>query len=65
MWTDDPVADFERHERKQNRRLERLPVCAYCGEPIQDERLFDVDDELYHVACAEKEFKNWTVDYIE
>lgn len=64
-WTDDPLLDFARYDAEQNRRLERFPVCAHCGDPIQDERLFDVDGELYHAACADKEFRKWTEDYIE
>lgn len=65
MWTDDPIADFNQHEKEQRRRLVRFPVCACCGEPIQDERIFDIDGELYHEECADKEFRRWTEDYRE
>ena len=37
MWTDDPFADFIRHDAYQDRRLRMLPTCAQCGEHIQQE----------------------------
>ena len=64
IYTDDPVRDAERHAEEQDRQLDRYPKCAHCGEPIQDERLFDINGELYHVECAEDEFKKWTEDCI-
>ena len=63
--TDDPVYDHALYEAQRERMLDRYPVCAHCGEPITDERLFDVDGELYHVSCAEGEFQKWTEDYVE
>ena len=29
---------WEAHDRKEARRIARLPVCDFCGEPIQQER---------------------------
>ena len=40
-WTDDPVADFERHDREQTEWLNSLPKCSICNEPIQQERAFE------------------------
>lgn len=37
MWTDNPVADFLRHDAEQTEALEKLPVCVDCGEPLQDD----------------------------
>jgi formylmethanofuran dehydrogenase subunit E len=37
MWTDDPIADFNRHDAEQQKHLNRLPVCYGCGEPIQQD----------------------------
>lgn len=54
---------WEAHEREQERRLSRCPKCCYCGHPIQDERLFDYEGNLYHVECFEQEFLKWTEDY--
>jgi formylmethanofuran dehydrogenase subunit E len=51
-WTEDPSADFARHDRKQTAWLNSLPKCSICKEPIQQERAFEKDgfwicDECY------------------
>ena len=50
-------------EHEEERWLAKRPVCCLCGKPIQDERLFDIDGELYHEECAFDEFRKWTEDY--
>lgn len=32
MWTNDPEADFRRHDRELAREEARLPECDCCGE---------------------------------
>lgn len=34
FYSDDPLMDFELHERELEKRLERLPVCDVCNQPI-------------------------------
>lgn len=62
--TDDPIADFARHEAEQASQLERLPVCDYCNEPIQDDVYFDMDGCLLCEECLNKYHKKNTYDYI-
>ena len=50
-------------ERQEERWLSTRPVCVHCGHPIQEETLFDINGELYHISCACNEFKKWTEDY--
>jgi hypothetical protein len=64
MVIPDNYSQWEAHEREQEAWLEKRPVCSYCGEPIQDDELFDISGELYHIECAELEFKKCTEDYI-
>ena len=64
-YTDNPVADAERHIAKQEALLQRLPKCSYCGHRIQDEKLCVINDELICVSCMEQHFIKWTEDYIE
>lgn len=52
-YTDDPLADFTSYDRGQAKRLERLPECADCGEPIQDETAFYIDGEWICENCME------------
>lgn len=50
-WTNDPLADFERHDAEQTRQLERLPVCADCDEHIQDETAYYINGEWICKDC--------------
>ena len=67
--TDDPVRDFERHDAEQQRKLDRLPKCEYCGEPIQDEECYEINGALVHSDCAtdylDKNCKVSTDNYID
>ena len=65
FYSDDPVMDFQRYDAEQAERLEQYPKCAHCGHEITDERLFNINGELYHIGCAEEEFQKWTEDYME
>lgn len=53
FYTDDPLADFDAWDKHQNEQLERLPVCADCGEPIQDEYCYEYNDEFICPQCNE------------
>lgn len=63
--TDDPIHDFMMHDIEQAEWLEKLPVCVYCHEEIQDECYYDFDGEAVCEECLNKHFKRWTEDYIE
>lgn len=64
FYTDDPVADAERHLAEQDRQLEKLPVCDYCDEAIQDEYFFMIDDEPICKACLIHNFRKRVEDYV-
>ena len=64
FYTDDPVADFNRHDREQQAWLNKLPECCECGHPIQSECLFDIAGHLYCEDCMEG-FKSCTENYID
>lgn len=51
--TDDPIADFERWDADQNRRLAQLPECDKCEEPIQQEKAHYINGELLCEHCLE------------
>ena len=51
LRSDDPVADFERHDREQQRKLEKMPVCKECGEHIQQEDAVLLDGNWYCDDC--------------
>ena len=61
MWlSDDPIADFERYDRSQARRLAQLPTCEICGDAIQQERAFEKDGFWICDECIEKYRKEVT-----
>ena len=64
-YTDNPIADFNRWDEEQTKWLDKLPKCAECGEPIQDEECFEINGELICPECLKHNHRKWTEDYIE
>ena len=60
----DPLDDFDRLDRRQARYEARLPKCDICRQPIQDEDLYDLGDELVCHDCLDKHYRRKTEDYI-
>lgn len=52
------------YEREQERRLERLPKCEVCGEPIVDEQFYNIEGTYICLECI-NDFKVNTDDYME
>lgn len=61
--TDNPHADFDRWDAEQEAALEKLPKCAECGEPIQTERCYKMDDGLICEDCLEHNHMHWTEEF--
>ena len=60
--TDDPIADFNRWDAEQTARLNRLPKCSICKEPIQQERAFHKYGFWICDDCYEYNQEEVTVD---
>lgn len=55
--------DFaDEHDAEEARWLATRPVCAKCGEPIQDEYAYDIDGDLLCRECAEEWLKEQRKD---
>lgn len=52
-YTDDPVADFHRHDAECEAQLDKLPVCCQCGEPIQQDDAVYINDEYICDRCLD------------
>ena len=63
MWTDDPVFDAERYMAEQEAKLDKLPKCADCGEPIQDDHFYMICDEPICPDCLDSNYRRETEDY--
>lgn len=64
-FTDNPVADYERHAAKQEAALARLPKCNDCGQPIQEEHFYNIGGKNICVDCLDNNYRKWVEDYIE
>lgn len=62
--TDNPVADFERHDRRQAAELDRLPKCGYCDETVQDDYYFEIEGEIICEGCLIKHFRKAVDEYV-
>lgn len=62
--TNDPLADFDRYSAEQEEWLENLPKCSECGNPIQDDTCYQVNDELICESCMDTFHKVHTDDFI-
>ena len=52
--TDDPIADFNRHDYEQERWLESRPTCYECGEAITEEYAYMIDSNYICHECMEE-----------
>lgn len=63
--TDDAVRDFMVHDAEQTAALEKMPVCEYCLEHIQDDFLYEINDEVICEECIKDNFRKNVEDYIK
>ena len=54
-----------RYEAEQQAKLDKLPKCEYCGEPITDEHLYDINGDIICEECLNDNFRKPVEDYIE
>lgn len=64
-YSENPAWDAERCAADEDERREKLPKCAHCGYEIQDERLANINGDLYHLDCIDEAFGEYTENYIE
>lgn len=61
--TDNPIADFDAYEWEREKQLAKRPKCDICGEPIQDDYLYEIQGELICEECLEKHYRKAAEDY--
>ena len=64
MGIPDNYDQWEAHDREQAKLLELLPFCEICGEPIQEDHFYEINDEFVCEHCLDKLFKRNTEDFI-
>ena len=45
--------------------IEKLPKCAYCGEPIQDDYCYEINGEVICEDCLNDNFRVSTESLID
>jgi formylmethanofuran dehydrogenase subunit E len=63
MYVPDNYDAFEAHQAEQDAWLEKRPVCVECGEPIQDDFLYDINGDIYCEECMKDVFRQSTDNY--
>ena len=64
-YSDDPARDFDRWDMEQAKYEARLPVCDCCGETINDDFYWEIDDEILCADCMNERFRKYTDDYAQ
>ena len=62
--TDDPVSDFYRYDALMADREAKLPYCEKCGEPIDDDIYFEIDNEILCEKCMHDRYARSTEDWL-
>lgn len=64
-YSDDPAADWDAYCREQDKALEKLPVCADCGEHVQADHYYLINDEVICPECLECYYRKEIEDFDE
>lgn len=60
-YSDNPIADYDRHCASQSAWLNKRPVCVSCNEHIQEDHAYEIEGEIYCEGCI-KQGKFWIED---
>ena len=63
--TDNPLADYDRHMREQQRQIDKLPKCYECGESITGELCYEFNDEYICSESLRNNHRKWVEDIVE
>ena len=53
----NPDTDFEDYDRQQSAAMDRLPVCDFCGRPIQDDHYYEIGADTVCESCLNINFR--------
>lgn len=60
----DNYDQFLAHEAKMEKMLEKLPECETCGETIQDDFYFEINDCIMCERCMIENHRKRIEDFI-
>ena len=60
-FTDDPLYDFTRYDTENQKWLDSRPICAGCGDPIQENVCYEINGHKYCQSCGDQEHLVWHI----
>lgn len=60
----DFLDHWTEHDRQREEALKKMPVCCECGEAIQTEHCFEVNDEIICERCLMENHRKTTKDLV-
>lgn len=64
MNVPDNLDAFNQYDREQERQLDRLPKCSDCGQAVQSEHFYLINDEVICPDCLNRNYRKWVDDYV-
>lgn len=55
---------LKQHDSMHQKQLDKLPVCSYCDEPVQEDYYFEINGEVICETCMNRFFKKDIDDYV-
>jgi formylmethanofuran dehydrogenase subunit E len=56
---------YSAYEDEQERKINKLPKCSCCGEPIIDDYLYNLDGEILCEECLKENYRRPVEEYME
>lgn len=63
MYVPDNYDAYKQHEAERESWLSKRPICECCGEPIQDDYLYEINGDILCEECMKGEYRKWTENY--
>ena len=64
IYTDEPVADYDRHCFEQQKQLETLPKCCECDKYIQSDECYEFEEGYICPDCLKDNHRKWVEDCV-
>ena len=65
MYVPDNYDLWKQHDAEQQAKLDKLPECSNCNQPIQERYCYEIDNELLCEDCMKDSYRVTTEDFID
>ena len=63
-YVPDYFDHWSEYNRQQEKALNKLPKCCECGEAIQSDYCFEINDEIICEQCLIENYRKSTEDLV-